>query len=95
MVDGVAVPEMRELLWELVGLYGELSEQWTSEGSYEFALVEGRYLIDPWARNMAEVRFQIFYDLGKPHHWDAVLEIYGDPVYWRDMNTTAPEPIAA
>jgi hypothetical protein len=28
VVDGVAVPEMRELLWELVGLYGELSEMW-------------------------------------------------------------------
>jgi hypothetical protein len=70
-------------------------EQWTADGSYQFALVEGRYLIDPWARNMAGARSQIFYDLRDPDDWDAVLETYGDAVFWRDMSTTAPEPIAA
>jgi hypothetical protein len=70
-------------------------EQWTVEGSYQFALVEGRYLIDPWARNMADVRAQIFYDLREPDDWDAVLETYGDPVFWRDMSATTPQPVAA
>jgi hypothetical protein len=28
MVEKVAVPEMRELLWELLGIYGELREMW-------------------------------------------------------------------
>jgi hypothetical protein len=70
-------------------------EQWTAEGLYQFALVDGRYLIDPWARNMADVRPQIFYDLRDPDDWDAVLETYGDPVFWRDMSATTPEPAIA
>jgi len=70
-------------------------EQWTSEGAYQFAVVDGRYLIDPWARNMAEVRSQIFYDLRDPQDEEAALETYGDMFCWRDMGAASPLPAVA
>ncbi|MBU2769153.1 hypothetical protein HAP94_24075, partial [Acidithiobacillus ferrivorans] len=54
-------------------------EDWHPDG-HDFAIVDHRWLVDPWARLVAGTRDQIVYDL----QVDArlVAETYGDPLKW-------------
>ncbi|MBU2768766.1 hypothetical protein HAP94_22030, partial [Acidithiobacillus ferrivorans] len=54
-------------------------EDWHQDG-HDFAIVDHRWLVDPWARLVAGTRDHIVYDL----QVDArlVAETYGDPLKW-------------
>jgi N12 class adenine-specific DNA methylase len=58
-----------------------VQEEW-HPGGHDFALLDNRWLIDPWARLVASKREQIVYDLREPEDAEAVARIYGDPSRW-------------
>lgn len=56
-------------------------EEW-HPGGHDFAIVDHRWLVDPWARLVASVRDQIVYDLRDPDDAQKVADTYGDPLKW-------------
>lgn len=58
-----------------------VQEEW-HPGGHDFALLDNRWLIDPWARLVAGKREQIVYDLREPEDAEAVARIYGHPLQW-------------
>lgn len=58
-------------------------EQW-HEG-HDFALVDQRWLIDPWARLVECTRKQIVYDLHDPEDRALALATYGNPEHWVEV----------
>lgn len=57
-------------------------------GGHDFALIDGRYIVDPWPRFVPMVFDQMVFDL--EHEADAALalDIYGPRAYWK------PNPVA-
>lgn len=51
-------------------------------GGHDFAIVDSRYLVDPWVRLVAGVEDQIFYDLNNSDDAKKAHEIYGPRSLW-------------
>jgi hypothetical protein len=60
-------------------------------GGHDFAVVDGRYLVDPWIRLVACEGEQILFDLENEHDAVLVLDIYGPRECWRRMQLTEEE----
>lgn len=54
-------------------------------GGHDFAIVEGRFLVDPWIRLVACAAEQIVYDLEDPVDATAVRDLYGPAKCWSDL----------
>lgn len=54
-------------------------------GGHDFAIVDDRYLIDPWVRLVAAVEDQIFYDLNDPADFAKAVRIYGPREKWLSL----------
>lgn len=54
-------------------------------GGHDFAIVDGRYLIDPWVRLVVAVEDQIFYDLENPVDLEKAVRIYGPREKWLSL----------
>ncbi|MCR1347567.1 DUF2958 domain-containing protein [Acidithiobacillus ferrooxidans] len=63
-------------------------EDWHADG-HDFAIVDHRWLVDPWARLVASVRDQIVYDLRDPDDAQKVADTYGDPLKWALSGTSS------
>lgn len=56
-------------------------------GGHDFAVVDGRYLVDPWIRLVACEMQQICFDLKEEMDLALVNDIYGPRECWRRMET--------
>lgn len=56
---------------------------------HDFAIVNDRYLIDPWVRLVASVEDQIFYDLNDPADAAKANDIYGQRHLWLPLDGDA------
>lgn len=54
-------------------------------GGHDFALVDGRFLVDPWPRLVPVAFEQMVFDLGHEGDASLVLDIYGPRDCWRHM----------
>lgn len=54
-------------------------------GGHDFAMIDGRWLVDPWVRLVAGERAQIVYDLTRDAEARAVAQTYGDPRLWTEL----------
>ena len=63
-------------------------EEWHADG-HDFAIVDHRWLVDPWARLVASVRDQIVYDLRDADDAQKVADTYGDPLKWALSGTAS------
>lgn len=55
-------------------------------GGHDFAIVDGRYLVDPWIRLVPMAREKIIYDLADDAEREAAIEVYGTPDHWLDLD---------
>ncbi len=62
-------------------------------GGHDFAVLAGRYLVDPWIRLVALAADQIVYDLVDPADAARVRDLYGPVECWT-VNKTATEEAA-
>jgi hypothetical protein len=60
-------------------------------GGHDFALVDCRYLVDPWIRLVACESDQIIFDLDNDHDAAIVQDVYGPRECWRRMYLTEEE----
>ncbi|MBU2761164.1 Eco57I restriction-modification methylase domain-containing protein [Acidithiobacillus sulfurivorans] len=54
-------------------------------GGHDFAIVDHRYLVDPWAKLVAGVRQRIAYDLQDDQDAALVAQTYGSPESWVEI----------
>jgi N12 class adenine-specific DNA methylase len=54
-------------------------------GGHDFAIVDNRYLVDPWAKLVAGVRHRIAYDLQDDQDAALVAQTYGSPAIWSEI----------
>ena len=54
------------------------------EGGHDFVIVDGRWLVDWWAKDTYQERD--LYDLQDPVDQALVLRLYGDPEKWKPMS---------
>lgn len=55
-------------------------------GGHDFAIVDDRYIVDPWIRLVAAVSEQVVFDLMDPNDAAVALDIYGPRACWRVMD---------
>lgn len=55
-------------------------------GGHDFAIVDDRYIVDPWIKLVAAVSEQVVFDLMDPHDAAVALDIYGLRACWRVMD---------
>lgn len=60
-------------------------------GGHDFAIVDGRYLVDPWIKLVAAEGEQIVFDLADPADAAAALDIYGPRECWESMDIALSE----
>lgn len=53
-------------------------------GGHDFAVVDGRYLIDGWAKHVEQVHETGVFDLEDDAQLDDISRLYGDPRFWKD-----------
>lgn len=61
-------------------------------GGHDFAVVDGRYIVDPWPRLVPAAFEQLVFDMHDPHDAALVADIYGPRDCWTRM--TAAEEYA-
>lgn len=54
-------------------------------GGHDFAVVDDRYIVDPWVRLVAGRLLQIVFDLQDPLEAANALDIYGPRACWKVM----------
>jgi GH24 family phage-related lysozyme (muramidase) len=59
----------------------------SSEDGHDFAVIDGRYLVDPWAKNVEAGTTRAVFDLDSPVDRTEVLRLYGDPEAWVKAST--------
>jgi hypothetical protein len=59
-------------------------KQW-HPGGHDFAIIDGRWLVDPWARHVACAYDEIVYDLESPDDAALAQARYGKRDNWRHM----------
>ena len=52
------------------------------EGGHDFALVGGRYIVDPWAKDTRGDTDRYVFDLLDPADAEEIRRLYGDPAAW-------------
>ncbi len=57
-------------------------------GGHDFAVVDGRYIVDGWAANVECVHKTGVLDLEDPDHFADVARLFGDPRRWKDADFT-------
>lgn len=55
-------------------------------GGHDFAVVDDRYIVDPWPRLVPMVLTQMVFDLHDPADAALALDIYGPRTCWRHMH---------
>ncbi len=55
---------------------------------HDFAVVDDRWLIDPWVRIVATAYDRICFDMANPDDMAIVKHIYGDPSCWERLEST-------
>jgi hypothetical protein len=65
-----------------------------TNGGHDFAIVEGRYLVDPWAVETAQTSDRAVFDLTDAGDRQRVRELYGDPETWEKAGDVAPASAA-
>lgn len=50
---------------------------------HDFAIIDDRYLVDPWAKNVEAQTERAAWDLHDPADRAEVLRLYGDPTTWK------------
>lgn len=53
---------------------------------HDFAVIDDRWLLDPWIRLVASAYDQICFDMHDPEDMEMVRHIYGDPSNWSRLN---------
>ena len=61
-------------------------------GGHDFAIVDNRYLVDPWAKLLARVRDRVVYDLQDDQDARVVARTYGDSAIWSELPETGTAP---
>ena len=61
-------------------------------GGHDFAIVDNRYLVDPWAKLLAGVRDRVVYDLQDDQDARIVAQTYGDQTIWAELPETGTAP---
>ncbi len=57
------------------------TEEW-HPGGHDFAIVDDRYLVDPWAKLVCGARSRVAYDMSDPADMNEVIKTYGNPFKW-------------
>ncbi|MHB8549315.1 MAG: hypothetical protein ACYDAZ_09165 [Thermoplasmataceae archaeon] len=52
-------------------------------GGHDFALIHGRWIVDPWICAHIGLSSQAVHDLMDPADAESILRFYGDPAVWR------------
>lgn len=60
-------------------------------GGHDFAIVDGRYIVDPWIKLVAAEGDQVVFDLDDPVDAAAALDIYGPRECWEFMESAMAE----
>lgn len=60
-------------------------------GGHDFAIVDGRYLVDPWIKLVAAEDDQVVFDLDDPIDAAVALDIYGPRECWESMDIALSE----
>jgi hypothetical protein len=68
-------------------------EQIHAEG-HDFAVVDGRFVVDAWLRLVASVSEQIVFDMKDKGDAALIADIYGDPAKWGRLAKAEPHPRA-
>jgi len=63
-------------------------------GGHDFAVVDGRYLVDPWVKLVAEVSDQIIFDFNDPDDLLVIQDFYGLKSCWERMHGAEDDAIA-
>lgn len=58
---------------------------------HAFAVVNGRYIVDPWALETARTTTQAVFDLDDAGDRALVCSLYGDPETWEESESTVSE----
>jgi len=69
----------------LFGFHGEdnpTSRIGRDHGGHDFAVLDGRYIVDPWLDDTVNESKQIIFDLEAEQDRLKILELYGDRFYW-------------
>lgn len=53
---------------------------------HDFAVIDDRWILDPWIRLVASAYDQICFDMHDPKDMEIVRHIYGDPSNWSRLN---------
>ncbi len=64
-------------------------EEW-HPGGHDFALVDGRFLVDAWAKLVANTRRRVAYDLQDDQDARIAALTYGDPMRWSALTKAGP-----
>lgn len=72
----------------------EFARQELHPGGHDFAVVDDRWLIDPWVRHVACAYDEIVYDMDDLADKALVIQRYGNKENWRHM-TGAEEHVAS
>lgn len=54
-------------------------------GGHDFALVDNRYLVDPWIKLIKQYSERTVFDMADPHDAAEVLRIYGPASSWKNI----------
>lgn len=63
-----------------------------ADDGHDFAIVDDRYIVDPWATDIAETSERGVFDLKDPADAAEIKRLYGDPKTWRDMDEDVVQP---
>ena len=86
---GYALEIWRKLGGERVKLYGfflqdnEDSEIAMLSGGHDFAVVDDRWIVDPWVSDIEQMDVSGVYDLADEGDQEKILRLYGDREKWQ------------
>jgi hypothetical protein len=66
----------------------ECSEIAQLAGGHDFAVVDGRFIVDGWAAKVEQVHDTGVLDLEEPEHFTEITRLFGDPRCWKDADAT-------
>lgn len=75
---------------EVVGYFSDdnpTAELGSIEGGHDFVLVDGRYIVDWWAKDIGYAKRRV-YDVSKDK--GIISKLYGDPAAWKKLKQMNP-----
>lgn len=90
----------REINTAIYGFWSKENPTWAGAGlvdGHDFAVVDERYIVDPWILETEALSHRAVFDLLDPSHATEVRRLYGDRSKWRlvelpSVSTTLPRP---